>query len=80
MPAARIMLCYYIKGLDMSTIQVLYIQVHWLIDKYTCLSTFIYLDREKSEAPYCDKLRAQPSTDARISEVGTTLVPKRISR
>lgn len=80
MPATRIMLSYSIKGLNVSTIQVLFIQVHWVVYKYTCLSTFMSLDKEKSEARYSDKLRAQPSTDTRISEVGTTLVPKRICR
>jgi hypothetical protein len=80
MPAARIILYYYSKGLNISTIRVLFIEVHWLVDKYICLSSFMSLDREKSEARYCNELRAQPSTDARISEVGTTLVPKRICR
>ena len=80
MPAARIMLYYSIKWLNVSKIQVLFIQVHWLVDKYACLNTFMSLGREKSKAQYCDKLRARPSTDARISEVGITLVPKRIRR
>jgi len=55
MSAARIILYYYSKGLNISTVQVLFIQVHWLVDKYTCLSSFMSLDREKSEARYCDK-------------------------